>query len=86
MGNGRTMKPDQPSSTQVRKRSLVIAGHATSVSLEDAFWDGLKEMAQARHSSLAELVREIDSASQGGNLSSTLRLAVLAHYRQGRES
>ena len=43
------------------KRSIVIAGHKTSVSLEDAFWEGLKEVAGKRHTSLSDLVATIDS-------------------------
>jgi predicted DNA-binding ribbon-helix-helix protein len=65
----------------VVKRSIVIAGHKTSVSLEDAFWKGLKEIATGRGLTLSEMVGEIDSARRKGNLSSTLRLFVLDHYR-----
>jgi predicted DNA-binding ribbon-helix-helix protein len=65
----------------VVKRSIVIAGHKTSVSLEDAFWRGLKEIATGRGLTLSEMVGGIDSARAQGNLSSTLRLFVLDHYR-----
>ena len=65
----------------VVKRSIVIAGHKTSVSLEDAFWRGLKEIAKARHLTLSALVAGIDSERASGNLSSAIRLFVLAHYR-----
>ena len=65
----------------VIKRSIVIAGHRTSVSLEDAFWKALKEIAQARHSSLAELIASVDDQRRGGNLSSAIRVFVLGHYR-----
>ena len=65
----------------VVKRSIVIAGHKTSVSLEDAFWKGLKEIAGARDMTLSELVATIDSDRQHGNLSSGIRLFVLDHYR-----
>ena len=72
----------------VIKRSIVIAGHRTSVSLEDAFWKALKEIAQARHASLAELIGTIDDQRQTGNhtgnLSSAIRVFVLDHYR-GRQ-
>src|SRR5262245_429299 len=64
----------------VVKRSLVVAGHKTSVSLEDAFWNGLKEIVRERHMTLSELVAEID-AQRHGNLSSALRLFVLEFYR-----
>ena len=65
----------------VVKRSIVIAGHKTSVSLEDAFWKGLKEIAAERSVTLSELVASIDSDRQHGNLSSGIRLFVLDHYR-----
>jgi predicted DNA-binding ribbon-helix-helix protein len=64
----------------MRKHSLVIAGHATSVSLEPEFWDALKEIAEKRGLSLAALVAEID-AGRAENLSSALRLFVLRDLR-----
>jgi predicted DNA-binding ribbon-helix-helix protein len=67
--------------TSVAKRSIVIAGHKTSVSLEDAFWKTLKEIADRRHVTLSELVSSIDSERQRGNLSSAIRLFVLDYYR-----
>lgn len=72
----------------VVKRSIVIAGHKTSVSLEDAFWKGLKEIASGRDATLSELVASIDADRQHGNLSSALRLFVLDFYRAqvGEES
>jgi predicted DNA-binding ribbon-helix-helix protein len=75
----------------VVKRSIVLAGHKTSVSLEDAFWAGLKEIAAKRLMTLSDLVGTIDSQRQQGNLSSALRLFVLEFYRsqipptEGRE-
>jgi predicted DNA-binding ribbon-helix-helix protein len=65
----------------VVKRSIVIAGHKTSVSLEDAFWKGLKEIAAARNVTLSDLVATIDGGRRQGNLSSAIRLFVLDHYR-----
>ena len=65
----------------VVKRSIVIAGHKTSVSLEDAFWRGLKEIANSRHMTLSDLVGSIDSERKHGNLSSAIRLFVLNHYQ-----
>jgi predicted DNA-binding ribbon-helix-helix protein len=65
----------------VIKRSIVIARHRTSVSLEDAFWKALKEIAQARHCSLAELIASIDDGRRGANLSSAIRVFVLDYYR-----
>jgi predicted DNA-binding ribbon-helix-helix protein len=65
----------------VIKRSIVIAGHKTSVSLEDAFWKGLKEIADDRGVTLSDLVSSIDTERHEGNLSSAIRLFVLDHYR-----
>ena len=65
----------------VIKRSIVIAGHKTSVSLEDAFWTGLKDIADERNVTLSDLVSSIDTDRQHGNLSSAIRLFVLDHYR-----
>lgn len=65
----------------VVKRSIVIAGHKTSVSLEDAFWKGLKEIADQRSMTLSDIVASIDSQRRHGNLSSAIRLFVLDHYR-----
>jgi predicted DNA-binding ribbon-helix-helix protein len=67
--------------SQVVKRSIVIAGHKTSVSLEDAFWAGLKEIAKGRGMTLSDLVATIDTHRRHSNLSSTIRLLVLDHYR-----
>jgi predicted DNA-binding ribbon-helix-helix protein len=63
-----------------KKRSVVIAGHKTSVSLEPEFWDALKEIAAGRAVSVNQIVRDIDSDHEG-NLSSAIRLYVLRHYR-----
>jgi predicted DNA-binding ribbon-helix-helix protein len=68
--------------SQVAKRSIVIAGHKTSVSLEDQFWNSLKEIASQRGMTLAELVAAIDSDRQHANLSSAIRLFVLGFYRE----
>ena len=61
----------------VVKRSIVIAGHKTSVSLEDAFWQGLKQIAGDRDLTLSDLVATIDTERRQGNLSSAIRLFVL---------
>jgi predicted DNA-binding ribbon-helix-helix protein len=65
----------------VIKRSIVIAGHKTSVSLEDAFWSALKEIASNRHTTLSELVAAIDTERRHRNLSSAIRLFVLEFYK-----
>ena len=65
----------------VVKRSIVVAGHKTSVSLEEAFWNGMKEISGERNMTLSELVGEIDGKRQQGNLSSAIRLFVLDHFK-----
>jgi predicted DNA-binding ribbon-helix-helix protein len=67
--------------SSVCKRSIVIAGHKTSVSLEDQFWNCLKEIAHDRSVTLAELIAGIDGNRQHSNLSSAIRLFVLGVYR-----
>lgn len=63
------------------KRSIVIGGHKTSVSLEDAFWSGLKEIAHGQRLTLSNMVANIDRARQQSNLSSAIRLFVLDRLR-----
>ena len=65
----------------VVKRSVVLAGHKTSVSLEDAFWQSLKDIATSRRTTLSDLISSIDVDREHGNLSSALRLFVLRHYQ-----
>jgi predicted DNA-binding ribbon-helix-helix protein len=68
--------------SSVVKRTVVIAGHKTSVSLEDAFWEGLREIAKVQRKTLTGLLTSIDTQREQGNLSSALRLFVLAHYQK----
>jgi len=63
------------------KRSIVIGGHKTSVSLEDAFWRGLKEIARAQRVTLSKMVADIDKSRSQSNLSSAIRLFVLERLR-----
>jgi predicted DNA-binding ribbon-helix-helix protein len=65
----------------VVKRSIVVAGHKTSVSLEEAFWNSMKEISASRDMTLSDLVSEIDQGRKQGNLSSAIRLYVLDYYR-----
>ena len=65
----------------VVKRSIIIGGHKTSVSLEDAFWSDLKEIAHSQGATLSKLVAQIDDTRQQGNLSSAIRLYVLDYVR-----
>jgi predicted DNA-binding ribbon-helix-helix protein len=69
----------------ILKRSVVLAGHKTSVSLEDAFWRSLKEIAAYQHVTLSALLVSIDSGRDHGNLSSGIRLFVLNFYRDQLE-
>ena len=62
------------------KRSIKIYGHPTSVSLEDAFWNALKEIAATREVAVSDLIATINKERQHTNLSSVLRLFVLDHY------
>jgi predicted DNA-binding ribbon-helix-helix protein len=59
------------------KRSVTIAGHRTSVSLEEPFWKILNELVKAQHTTLAQLIGEIDKRRKGTNLSSAIRIYVL---------
>jgi predicted DNA-binding ribbon-helix-helix protein len=67
--------------SSVIKRSIVIGGHKTSVSLEDAFWNDLKDIAHAKQVTLSEMVAEIDGARKESNLSSAIRLFVLGYFQ-----
>ncbi|MBU3730406.1 MAG: ribbon-helix-helix domain-containing protein [Beijerinckiaceae bacterium] len=64
------------------KRSVAIAGHRTSVSLEEPFWDELKRMANERGTSLNGLIAEIDASRARTNLSSAIRLEILADLKK----
>ena len=68
-------------SSTVRKRSLILKGHKTSVSLEDAFWIALKDIAHQHRISASQLAARIDASRDHHNLSSAIRLFVLNHYR-----
>jgi predicted DNA-binding ribbon-helix-helix protein len=70
----------------VIKRSIVFAGHKTSVSLEDAFWSGLKAIAHGRRMNVSHLIASIDAKRQHANLSSAIRLYVLDFYRPNDET
>ena len=65
----------------VVKRSIVVCGHKTSVSLEEPFWTSMKDIAAQRGTVLSDLVSEIENNRQQGNLSSAIRLFVLGHFK-----
>ena len=67
----------------LRKRSVLLAGHATSIALEPEFWDVLDEMAEVRGSSLAALIVSIDRGRAGRPLASACRVAALRYARGG---
>jgi len=67
--------------SSIVKRSVAIAGHKTSVSLEDAFWSDLRKIANAQNATLSNVLAEIDKKRQQGNLSSAIRLFVLDRVR-----
>jgi predicted DNA-binding ribbon-helix-helix protein len=67
--------------SSIIKRSIVIGGHKTSVSLEDPFWNDLKRIAHAKRVTLSELIAQIDGARKQSNLSSAIRLFVLEHFQ-----
>ena len=67
--------------SSVVKHSIVIERHKTSISLEDAFWSHLKDIAHSRNATLSELVAHIDQNRKHSNLSSAIRLFVLEYFR-----
>jgi predicted DNA-binding ribbon-helix-helix protein len=75
------LEEERAMKSPIVKRSIVIDGHNTSVSLEDAFWDGLRVIAKDQRKTLSDLASSIDTNRKHGNLSSALRLFVLAHYQ-----
>jgi predicted DNA-binding ribbon-helix-helix protein len=72
--------------SSIQKRSIIIDGHKTSVSLEEAFWSDLKDIAHSQQATPSKLITQIDQTRQQGNLSSAIRLYVLEYIRQGNES
>jgi predicted DNA-binding ribbon-helix-helix protein len=68
--------------SSIQRHSIIIDGHKTTVSLENAFWRDLKEIAHAQEATLSELVAKIDQTREQGNLSSAIRLYVLEHIRR----
>jgi predicted DNA-binding ribbon-helix-helix protein len=66
----------------MKKRSIVVSGHATSISMEDAFWTSLGDIAKERKISLSALITQIDQERSTSNLSSAIRLFVLHEMQQ----
>ena len=65
----------------MKKRSVKIGGHATSISLEEPFWEALKELADEQEKALNQLIAEIDEGRSDTNLSSALRVYVLNSFK-----
>jgi predicted DNA-binding ribbon-helix-helix protein len=76
-GSLRPMATTESANARVVKRSLVVAGHRTSISLEDAFWRRLRRISAERGLSLNRLAAMIDASRAGANLSSAIRVFVL---------
>jgi len=72
------------SAPATKKRSIVVNGHKSSISLEDEFWDGLVKIAEAKRMTLIDLVGQIDEGRLTRNLSSCIRLFILQEAREGR--
>jgi predicted DNA-binding ribbon-helix-helix protein len=81
LGSIALQQEDTLMKSPIVKRSIVIGGHKTSVSLEDAFWRGLKEIAHAQRMTLSTTVADIDKSRHQANLSSAIRLFVLDRLR-----
>jgi predicted DNA-binding ribbon-helix-helix protein len=65
----------------VKKRSIVIGRHKTSISLEDDFWTSLQQIARGRQVTRSDLIASLDAARENSNLSSAIRVFILDHYR-----
>ena len=76
------MSPPPTSTTGPVKRSVTIAGHSTSISLEPEFWDALRVIAEQENRSISALLRDIDAGRGEHGLSSAARLFALSYFRQ----
>ncbi len=65
----------------MQKKSLIIAGHSTSIALEPEFWLAIEQMAKENNLSLTKFIMKIDNERNNNNLTSALRVAALEHYR-----
>ena len=72
--------------SSIVKRSIVLAGHKTSVSLEEPFYRALKDIAASRRVRLSDLIARVDTERENGNLSSAIRMFVLNHYQAATAS
>lgn len=83
---GRVHPPQGRKNSSVIKRSVIRNGHKSSISLEDQFWDALREIADHEHMAISTLVAHIDQNRTTSNLSSAIRVFVLDHFRHGDRS
>lgn len=83
---GRVHPPQGRRNSSVIKRSVVRNGHKSSISLEDQFWDALREIADSRDIAISTLVAAIDHSRTTSNLSSAIRVYVLDHFRRRDDS
>ncbi|WP_398471184.1 ribbon-helix-helix domain-containing protein [Tardiphaga sp.] len=72
--------------SSIKKRSVVIGGRKTSVSLENDFWEEVRNIAQSKDQSVVDFVADVIKGYEGHNVSSALRLSVLEHYRRKTEN
>ena len=79
---GRVHPPQGRKNSSVVKRSVIRNGHKSSISLEDQFWDALREIADHEHMAISALVATIDHGRTTNNLSSAIRVHVLDHFRR----
>ena len=79
---GRVHPPAGRKNSSVIKRSVIRNGHKSSISLEDQFWDALREIADDKHVAISTLVATIDHSRTTSNLSSAIRVFVLDHFRR----
>ena len=70
---------------RTKKYSVTLAGHRTSVSMEEPFWDALKEISKSKGQSITAIVSHIDRNREDLALSSAIRIYVLEYYRFGKE-
>jgi len=80
---GRVHPPQGRKNSSVVKRSVIRNGHKSSISLEDQFWDALREIADDEKMTISTLVAKIDHNRTTSNLSSAIRVYVLAYFRHG---
>ena len=77
----RRLRRDAAMNSTVKKRSIVVGGRKTSISLEDDFWMSLRQIARVRQVTVSDLIASFDAARETSNLSSAIRVFILDHYR-----